>query len=365
MKVAIVHYWLVNMRGGEKMLSALLEIFPEADIYTHVYNPLSVSPLINKHKITSSFINRLPFAKKLYPIYMPLMPAALNDFNLQEYDLIISSEAGPAKGVIPAPDAYHLCYCHTPMRYVWDLYHEYFKNAPPLQKFFMKRLVPSLRVWDITSSYLVDRFITNSNWTAKRILRYYNRKADVVFGPADVEKYFCVQRNIKDYYLFFGQLTDNKKVDIAIEACISIKRKLIIAGGGAKKKLMEKYKKSPFIEFAGRISDERLISCFAEAKALLFPGIEDMGLVPIEANAAGCPVIAYRKGGVLDTIKENSTGIFFDRQTSESLSAAILDFEHIEQNFQNREVFTQWTKQFSKELFIERVKKIISERKRI
>lgn len=296
---------------------------------------------------------------------MPLMPAALNEFNLHDYDLVISSEAGPAKGVVANPDAYHICYCHTPMRYIWDMYHEYFAGASFIKKFFMRRLVPSLRVWDVSSSNLVDRFITNSSWTAKRIKRYYNRDADVVFGPADVQQYWTVKRNVQDYYLFFGQLAGNKRVDIAIEACIIAQRKLIVAGGGGDKKLICKYKKSSLIQFVGRIDDEKIAKYFSEAKALLFPGIEDMGLVPIEANAAGCPVIAYRKGGVLDTVKEHRTGIFFDTQTADALAGAIHKFETIEHDFTDRAVYTEWTKQFSKEAFIERVKNIIDQRRRV
>jgi glycosyltransferase involved in cell wall biosynthesis len=365
MKIAIIHYWLVTMRGGEKMLSALLDIYPDADIYTHVYNPRALPYSINRHKIITSFINKLPFAKKLYQIYMPLMPTALNGFNLQGYDLVISSEAGPAKGVVVSPDAYHICYCHSPMRYIWELYHEYYKDASVLRKIFMRLLTNSLRVWDITSANLVDRFITNSTWTAKRIKRYYNRDAEVVFGPTDVEKYYAVERKADgDYYLFFGQLTPNKRVDLAIEACIIAKKKLVVAGGGGKK-VVSKYKKNAFISFVGKISDEQVKEYFSGAKALLFPGVEDMGLVPVEANAAGCPVIAYRKGGVLDTVKEGVTGIFFDEEAPEALAGAIIKFESIEDQFKNRNVYTEWTKQFSREAFIERVKNIVAQRRRV
>jgi glycosyltransferase involved in cell wall biosynthesis len=364
MKVAIVHYWLINMRGGEKMLNALLDIFPDADIFTHVYNPQALPYSINRHKITTSFIDKLPFAKKLYQIYMPLMPVALHGFNLQEYDLIISSEAGPAKGVVPAPDAYHICYCHAPMRYVWDLYHQYYRDASFLQKVFMKLLTNYLRVWDVTSANLVDRFITNSAWSAKRIKRYYNREAEVVFGPADVEDYYSVERKGDgDYYLFFGQLTPNKRVDLAIEACALLKRKLIVAGGG-EKKIAGKYKKYPFVKFTGKINDQTIKKYFSEARALLFPGIEDMGLVPIEANAAGCPVIAFRKGGVLDTIKEGVTGIFFDEETPQALSAAITRFESMEEQLKDRNAYHEWTQQFSREAFIERIKNVIAQKKR-
>ncbi|MCL2184462.1 MAG: glycosyltransferase [Treponema sp.] len=364
MKVAIIHYWLVNMRGGEKMLEALLEMFGEADIYTHVYNPKAVSKLISSKRVFTSRINRLPFAKKLYQLYMPLMPKALMDFNLQDYDLIISSEAGPAKGVVPNPNAYHLCYCHSPMRYLWDMYHEYFSGTNFFVRFFMKKLIPSLRIWDITSANLVDRFVTNSNYVAKRIRRYYNREAEVVYGPAPIEQYLNVIRNPQDYYLFFGQLTGYKRADIAIEACIKSNRKLIIAGGGASKKEIRKYANNSLITFKGRVSNEEVCSLFAGAKALIFPGIEDLGLVPIEAQAAGCPVIAYRDGGALETVKENITGLFFNEQTPASLISAMDYFEN-ELKFNNREVFNEHVLQFSKTAFLERIKRVINERKKI
>jgi glycosyltransferase involved in cell wall biosynthesis len=364
MKVAIVHYWLVNMRGGEKMLEALLEMFPQADIYTHVYKPEAVSPLIRNRRVFTSRINNLPFAKKLYQLYMPLMPAALMDLNLQSYDLVISSEAGPAKGVVANPNAYHICYCHSPMRYLWDMYHEYFKDASLFVRFFMKRLIPSLRLWDITSANLVDRFITNSNYVAKRIRRIYNREAEVVFGPAEIERLLSVERKPSDYYLLFGQVTSYKRADIAIEACVKSGRKLVVAGGGVRKKDRKKYKKTGLVTFKGRVSDEEAASLFSQARALLYPGIEDLGLIPIEANAAGCPVIAYRDGGALDTVKENVTGVFFDEQTAQSLIETMNKFEQ-NVTFSDRELFNDHVRQFSKAAFIERVQRVIDERKRI
>ena len=281
MKTAIVHYWLVNMRGGEKMLEALLDVFQDADIYTHVYDPGAVSGIIKSRKVYTSYVDRLPFAKKLYRLYMPLMPRALMDFDLRRYDLVISSESGPAKGVIPNPNSYHLCYCHSPMRYLWDMYHEYMSSANPVVRFFMKRLIPGLRVWDITSANLVDRFITNSTYVAKRIRRVYNREAEVVFGPAPIERYLSVERKPEDYYLFFGQITDYKRVDLAIEACVRSGRKLIVAGAGVKKREIKKYEKTGLVRFTGRVSDQEAAVLFSGARALLFPGIEDLGLVPI------------------------------------------------------------------------------------
>jgi len=367
MKVAIVHYWLVNMRGGEKMLEALLEMYPQADIYTHVYDPHAVSNIIESHKVYTSHINKLPFAKKLYRLYMPLMPAALMEFDLQKYELVISSEAGPAKGVVPNPNAYHICYCHSPMRYLWDMYHEYLLGTNPLIRFFMKRLIPSLRMWDISSANLVDRFITNSHYVAKRIRRIYNREAEVVYGPASIERFFNTERKPSDYYLFFGQITGYKRLDIAIEACVKSGRKLIVAGAGAKRRDVKKYEKNGCVQFRGRVSDEDAVRLFAGARALLFPGIEDLGLIPIEANAAGCPVIAFREGGVLDTVKENITGIFFNEQTPASLINAIDRFEALEADgaFTNRETFSNHVRQFSREAFKERIQKIIDEQKRI
>jgi glycosyltransferase involved in cell wall biosynthesis len=365
MKVAIVHYWLVNMRGGEKMLESLLEMFPDADIFTHVYNPKAMSALINRHHVYTSRINKLPFAKKLYQLYMPLMPNALMDFNLQQYDLVISSEAGPAKGVIPNPDAYHLCYCHSPMRYLWDMYHEYFRGTNFFVRFFMKRLIPSLRIWDVISANQVDRFVTNSHYVAKRIRRIYNREAEVVYGPAPVERLLTTERKPSDYYLFFGQVTGYKRADIAIEACIKTGRKLVVAGAGAEGKDVKKYGKNGMVRFLGRVSDDEAAALFGGAKALLYPGIEDLGLVPIEAQACGCPVIAFRQGGALDTVKENVTGLFFDQQTPESLIATMEIFERNEVTFNDREVFKSHVQQFSKSAFIERLQKVLDERRRI
>jgi len=369
MKVAIVHYWLVNMRGGEKVIEALLGMFPQADVFTHVYNPEKISSLINSKRVFTSRIARLPFSKKLYQFYMPLMPSALMDFNLQEYDLVISSESGPAKGVVPNPKAYHICYCHSPMRYLWDMYHEYFRETKPLVRFFMKKLIPNLRVWDVVSSNMVDCFIANSNYVSKRIKRYYNRSAVVVHPPVKIEKYLSVERSPKnapeDFYLFFGQLTGYKRADIAIEACIKAEKKLIVAGAGADKKMFKKYEKTGFITFKGKVSDEEICELYSTAKALLFPGIEDFGIVPVEANAAGCPVIAYRDGGALETVAENKTGIFFDEQTPDSLAIAINQFEVIQDQFTNRTIFNTHVEKFSTKIFEQEISKIISEKLRI
>ncbi|MCL2008427.1 MAG: glycosyltransferase [Treponema sp.] len=367
MKVAIVHYWLVKMRGGEKVIEALLDLFPDADIYTHVYNPKEISSLINSKKIFTSRINSLPFSKKLYQSYMPLMPKALIDFDLRHYDLIISSESGPAKGIVPGPNAFHLCYCHTPMRYIWDMYHLYYQNTGFIKRFFMKRMTPSLRLWDISSSNLVDCFISNSNYVAARIRRLYNREAKVIHAPVSIERFLKLERKPLDYYLFFGELTGYKRADIAIEACIQSGRKLIVAGAGSKKEYLRKYQKNNLIIFRGRVSDSEANELLSGARALLFPGIEDMGLVPIEANACGCPVIAFREGGALETIKENITGLFFNEQSPASLLEALDHFEQLEAKgvFSDRTLFNENVSRFSLEVFKEKIMETVKERKRI
>jgi glycosyltransferase involved in cell wall biosynthesis len=364
MKVAIVHYWLVTMRGGEKVLESLLNLFPGADIFTHVYNPDAVSGIIKSHRVYTSFIQKLPFAVQLYQKYMPLMPRALNGFNLQGYDLVISSESGPAKGVVPAPGAFHLCYCHTPMRYIWDMYHDYYRESGVLTRFFMKRMVPSLRVWDIVSSNLVDRFAANSAYVASRIRRYYNRDSDIVHPPVAVEKYAGLERKPEDFYLFFGQLTGYKRLDIAIDACAALGKKLVVIGSGMSAPQKKMYEKSGFVVFPGRADTQGIGSYFSRAKALLFPGIEDFGIVPVEAMAAGCPVIAFRKGGAVETVREGVTGLFFDEQSPEALAAAIESFENNSARYEDRNAFNAHVQRFSEAAFQKKILSLVSERKR-
>ncbi len=364
MKVAIVHYWLVTMRGGEKVLEELCRMFPDADIYTNVYVPQKISDTIKQHKIYTTRINHWPLAAKMYQKYMPFMPKALMELDLTGYDLIISSESGPAKGVCPAPGAFHVCYCHTPMRYLWDMYHEYFAKANPIVKAFMKKMIPGLRQWDVMSSNLVDHFIANSSFVATRIRRYYNRKSDVVFPPCNIEKYLDNPREPKDFYLFFGQLVGYKRADLAIEACIQSGRKIVVIGDG-KSKQAKKYTRSGLVTFTGRVSDQEVAKYLSQAKALLFPGIEDFGIIPVEANAAGCPVLAYHKGGACDSILENKTGLFFEEQTTQSLIACMDGFEKRESEFTDRAVYKAHVQKFSTQEFINKIQKIVDEKERL
>jgi len=235
-------------------------------------------------------------------------------------------------------------------------------KSNPIVKFFMKKMIPSLRLWDITSSNLVDCFVANSHYVAARIKRYYQRDAKIIYPPCAIEKYLDNPRNPQDFYIFFGQLVGYKRADLAIEACIKSGRKIVVIGDGKSKKAAE-YCKSGLVTFTGRVSDQAIADYLSKAKALLFPGIEDFGIIPVEANAAGCPVIAYKKGGALDSVKENVTGLFFEEQTVDSLIECIDKFEKNEANFSDRNAYAKHVQQFSEAEFIKGINSILQEKK--
>ena len=333
MRVALVHYWLVGMRGGEKVLEELCLMFPQADIFTHVHDRSRTSALINRHRIITTYISRLPFARKLYQRYLPFMPSALEELDLSGYDLVISSESGPAKGVITHPDAVHICYCHSPMRYLWDQYATYRANAGPLTRWVMSLTMPSLRAWDTASAARVDRFIANSGFIARRIAKAYRREAEVIFPPVDLDAFAIVPEPSRDFYFCIGQLVPYKRVDLAVAACTKLGRKLVVVGAG-KEEARLRAMAGPTIEFRGWASDADLKGLYANCSAVLFPGEEDFGIVPLEAMASGRPVIAYGSGGALDTVVPGETGLFFETQTVDDLVATLLRFEAIEGDFQ-------------------------------
>lgn len=336
MKVAIVHYWLVNWRGGELVLAELLELFPEADVFTHVYSPDVVREHLAGRKIKQTFIGKLPWARKFHQIYLPFMPLALEQLDLRKYDLVISCESGPAKGVIVAPDAVHVCYCHSPMRYVWDMYHDYVNSLNGIVRALIAPIAHYMRTWDQVSAQRVDYYIANSAFVANRIRKYYRRPADVIHPPVDLSK-FEVSDNQGDFYLFVGQLVAYKRVDLAIRAFSQLKLKLIVIGGGKVPKGLLK-SVDPNVKWLGRQPSEVIRRYYSTCRAVVFPGIEDFGIVPIEAMACGKPVIAYRGGGGLETIVEGKTGLFFDEQTPESLAEAVRRFERSKGEFDPREI---------------------------
>ena len=315
------------MRGGEKVLEALCEIYPDADIYTHVYDAGAISAEINKHKIYTTFINKLPWARRLYQKYLPLMPFALGRLDLSDYDLVISCESGPAKGVSLPPGIRHVCYCHTPMRYLWDMYEIYRKNAGWLTAFFMRVLVPWLRRWDIRTASGVDVFVANSRFVQQRIHKIYGRESQVIYPPVPVNDFEIAPA--EDFYLYAGELTQYKQPQLALEAFNQSGRNLIVIGDGDLKNELKKMACSN-IRFMDWLPTEQLHSFFSRCKALIFPGIEDFGIVPVEVMASGRPVIAFRAGGALETVTEGVTGVFFNEQTAVSLNSAL---DHFEQHF--------------------------------
>ncbi len=309
------------MRGGEKVIEKLLEIYPQAVLITHVYDPDAVSDIIRRHEVRETFIGRLPGAKTHYQKYLPLMPRALEQMDLQEFDLVISSESGPAKGIIPRPDAVHLCYCHSPMRYIWDHYHVYRASAGRLARMAMPHMAHRLRIWDVTTAARVDHFFANSSFIAQRIERYYRREAEVVAPPVAVDE-FAIADTVGDHYLYAGELVGYKRPDLAIEAFNASGRKLTVVGDGEMRPRLEAMA-GPNITFRGRVPFAELKREFAGARALIFPGEEDFGIVPVEVMACGRPVVALKRGGALDYVEPGVTGLFFEEQTVESLNAAV------------------------------------------
>ena len=359
MKVALVHYWLVSMRGGEKVLEELCQLFPHADIFTHVYDPEAISPIIKRHRIRTTFINGLPFAKKLYGRYLPLMPMALEQLDLRDYDLVISSESGPAKGVLTRPDALHVCYCHTPMRYIWKMYLEYKGSVNPLLRPLVAWLTGSLRQWDQHSANRVDVFVANSENTRRQIRKYYGREALVVYPPVDVNAFQPSDRDSGDFYLYVGQLVRYKRVELAIQACNQLQRNLVIIGEGEEYKSLRSLA-GPTIRFLGRQDFDVLREHYTTCRALLFPGEEDFGIVPLEAMATGKPVLAFGKGGALETVIQSETGILFHEQTAECLSQAIIHFEQVEHLF-DPVAISQHARQFSRATFKLRMSEVLEE----
>jgi glycosyltransferase involved in cell wall biosynthesis len=354
LKVALVHYWLVGMRGGEKVLEVLCDLFPEADIFTLVIDRERISKKILRHRIHTSFLQSIG-GRKFYKKMLPLMPFALEAFDLTQYDLVISSEAGPAKGVVTGPESVHICYCHSPMRYVWDLYPQYYAASSALTRAIMTFTSPRLRQWDVTTAARVDYFVANSKFVAKRIKKYYRRDATVINPPVDLNR-FQLSPEPGDYYLSAGQITPNKRIDLAVEAFTRMGLPLVVIGGGASPELRRDAGQN--IKFLGAVSDSQMIEHFSRCKALVFPGVEDFGIVPLEAMASGRPVIAYGRGGALETVIPEQTGILFHDQTAEALIDAVSKIESNPARFNSAEL-REFASQFDQPHFKQRMASFI------
>ena len=361
MKVAIVHYWLVTMRGGEKVVEELCKLFPEADIFTLICDREKLSPLLQSKTIHTSFLQRIPGARKHYQKLLPLMPFALEELDLQAYDLVISSESGPAKGIVARSDALHVCYCHSPMRYIWDHYHIYRRDLGPIGKAMMTITAPPLRAWDVTTAARVDAFVANSAHVARRIRRIYNRDATVIYPPVAVDD-FQATAELDDFYLCAGQLVTYKRVDLAVRAFTRVGKRLVVVGEGEQMAELKKIA-GPSVELVGYQPFPMLRDYLARCRALVFPGEEDFGILPVEAMASGRPVIAFDSGGARETVSSPEVGVTFAEQTEDSLIDAVMRFEARDATFDPAAI-RRHAEGFSAALFRQRMGQFIEDARR-
>lgn len=359
MRIAIVHHWLVSEGGGERVVETLASMFPDADIFTLVASPEGIPQALRDRRITQSFLSRLPFSARIYRHLLPLYPLAVEQLDLSDYDVVISSDAGPMKGVIIAPEAIHICYCHSPMRYVWNKYRDYRNDLSGIAKYAFTLSAHYVRNWDFSAAQRVTYFLANSHNVAARINQYYSRESTVLYPPVDTSKGF-ISKSVGDHYLAVGRLVAYKKLDLIIAACNRLGRKLRVIGTGPEERNLRSIA-GRTVEFLGQVDRETLWREYADCRALLFAAEEDFGMVPVEAQSCGRPVIAYGKGGALESIAQGdgsptsalSTGLFFQNQSVFALSSAILDFESRERQF-HPPAIREWALQFDSTHFIER-----------
>lgn len=359
MKVAIIHHWFVAYRGGEKVIEELCALFPEADLFAHVVDRGVLPPSLVSRKITATWINNLPFAKRLYKNYLPLMPLALEHLDLRGYDLVLSCESGPAKGVITSPETLHICYCNTPMRYVWDMHHEYLAQLGMIKRILAAPVFHYLRIWDRLSADRVDHFVANSGNVARRIFKHYRRKSEVVYPPVDVDAFF-ISECVEDFYLMVGQLVGYKRTDLVVKAFARSGKRLVVIGDGEQMSMLRKIAGAN-TTLMGWQPEEVLRDYYSRCRALIFPGEEDFGIVPVEAMASGRPVIAYGRGGALETVVEGLTGIFFHEQSEQAVLDAVIKFEGLEGQFVSASIRNHALK-FSKEMFRSAIMSIVASR---
>ena len=361
-RTALVHHWLLRMTGAERVTEAICEALGSPDLYCVVANHQRLSPFLRSQVIRASFLQRFPGALKHHPFYAGLFPLAIELFDLNEYDLVVSSDASTAKGVITRPEACHICYCHSPMRYVWNLFHQDLNRCGSMFRPFAALWAHYMRLWDYSASARVDYFIANSRAVRARILKYYRRDAYVIHPPCDVNR-FRVSESNDVYYLCVGRLVGYKRFDLAVEAFNTNGKHLVIAGEGSECHRLKKRARGR-IDFLGWVPEDELIELYARCKALILPGEEDFGIAPIEAQASGRPVIAYGAGGVLDTVVPGETGIFFQQQSAEHLNAAIQRFEDNSKSFDPyliREHASKFSKEIFKEKFVRHVEQCLTE----
>lgn len=352
------------MRGGEVVLEVMLREFPDAPVFTLFHDKGSVSKEIESHPIFTSFIQNLPLRKRFYRFMLPLFPYAVEGFSLREYELIISVSHCVAKGIIPPPGSFHLCYLLSPMRYIWDLFDDYFGRTRGVERFLISFFAKSLREWDTISSSRVDLFVAISSYVAERIKKFYGREAIVLHPPVYVDR-FEVRWGYEDFYLIVSALAPYKRIDLAVEAFSKLKKVLVIVGKGQEEKRLRKLiKEARWILYLGWQNFDVVRTLMGKCKAFVFPGIEDFGIAPVEAMACGKPVIAYGKGGIVDSViplgsgKEEPTGIFFYEQTPDALISAVNTFERHLKDF-NPDAIRRHAEKFSEKIFLEKFRGLL------
>lgn len=363
LKIAIVHDWLTNMGGAEPVVLKLSELFPEATIYTSVYDEKNMPAFSGKDVKTTYLQKILPsFVRYKHTLWPVLRSFAFRKLDLSEYDLIISSSSAEAKAVRKKPGSIHICYCHTPTRYYWSHYKEFKKEFDfgPLTLLirpFIPLFVRWMRKYDLGAAKNVDVFIANSNVTKERIKKYYGRESEVIYPPVDTKRFISANKTGREGFIVWGRHVPYKRFDLAIEACNHIGAKLIVVGSGSDTKRLEKLAGTT-VTFVGRVSDDKLVQLAHNARAFLFPNEEDFGISAVEAMSAGLPVIAYKKGGALDIVSDGETGIFFNEQTVDSLLSAIAQFNATDFSYNT---LVQRSKRFDQTLFMTKIKKVVND----
>ncbi|HAV11779.1 MAG TPA: glycosyltransferase family 4 protein [Candidatus Moranbacteria bacterium] len=373
MKIALVHDYLVQYGGAERVLEAFTEIFPHASIYTIVHDEEAMHGMFANKRIHTSYLQKFPFARKKHRLFPFLMPIAIEQFDFSDYDVVLSDSSSYAKGIITKPGTLHICYMHTPMRYAWDDCQKYTRDFH--MPSFIKRLVPFamnyIRLWDKVSADRVDRIIANSNFVAKRIRKYYRKDSTVIHPPVSVNRFYAgkqqgdqprvdEQSSLRveaGYYLMVGRLIAYKKHDIAIEAFNKLGLPLKIIGRGPEIKRLQKLA-GPNVEFLGRVADEDLPKYYADCKAFIFPQEEDFGIVAIEALASGRPLVAFDGGDIPEHMEDGKMGVFFERQSPEAIVEAVRKIQEMEFD---SEYIRSRVLQFDKEIFKEKIKKYVEE----
>lgn len=358
MNIAIVADWLTNYGGAESVISAFHDIYPDAPIYTTMYKPSKMRELGKLKKIHTTWLSKVPFVKHQWMLGQ--MPTAIEMMNLDEYDIVLSSCHSVSKGVITKPETLHISYCHTPMRYAWETWdlETRLKKFPKFTHNYIRKKIEEIREWDHCAAQRVDDYLANSSYTASQIKKYYQRESNVIYPPVRCDRFQPTENPSNDYYLAAGRLIPYKKFDLIVETFNQNKKPLKIVGIGPDYKKIKKIAKSN-IEILGEVSNEELAKLYANCKAFIFPQLEDAGIVPLEAMASGRPVIAYHKGGSLDTVIDGETGIFFGEQKVESINQAIENFEKM--NFDAKKIRSH-AEQFDIEKFKLKIKNYVEEK---